>query len=89
MTVQELMEMLEDMPQDAEVRLAMQPNWPFEYSIGRVIEPAEMAEFAEDAAKDGGNDFDSDDEIPEAVYIGEGTQLGYLPGLVSQTLGWR
>jgi hypothetical protein len=35
MTVGELLELLEDFPEDAEVRLAHQPSWPFEYSIER------------------------------------------------------
>lgn len=38
MTVDELMEVLADMNPDAEVRLAMQPRWAFEYSIGAVVE---------------------------------------------------
>ncbi len=33
MTVNELMTRLEEMPENAEVRLAHQPSWPFEYSI--------------------------------------------------------
>lgn len=33
MRVAELMELLEGMPEDAEVRLAQQPRWVFEYSI--------------------------------------------------------
>ena len=33
LTVADLIEFLEDCNPDAEVRLAMQPRWPFEYSI--------------------------------------------------------
>ncbi|MFP3549770.1 hypothetical protein SB861_03510 [Paraburkholderia sp. SIMBA_049] len=33
MKVADLMEMLEGLPEDADVRIAQQPNWPFEYSI--------------------------------------------------------
>lgn len=33
MTVGELIELLEDMDHDLEVRFAQQPNWPFEYSV--------------------------------------------------------
>ena len=33
MLVRELIEMLEDCDEHAEVRLAHQPSWPFEYSI--------------------------------------------------------
>ncbi|WP_429554282.1 hypothetical protein [Paraburkholderia sp. MM5477-R1] len=38
MRVEELMEVLEGLPPHAEVRLAQQPNWPFEYSIGDIAE---------------------------------------------------
>jgi hypothetical protein len=79
MRVSELMELLQDLPEDAEVRLAQQPNWPFEYSIGTV-------------AAIGPDDFDEDDEDdapPEVVvYIGEGMQLGYLPGIARNAVGW-
>lgn len=33
MTVGELKEVLDQMDDDIEVRLAMQPSWPFEYTI--------------------------------------------------------
>ena len=38
MTVQELIEYLEGFDGDAEVKLAQQPSWPFEYSIGAIEE---------------------------------------------------
>lgn len=41
MTVAELIQELEYMPGEAEVRFASQPNWPFEYSIRRVAEVIE------------------------------------------------
>jgi hypothetical protein len=81
MTVQELIEMLEDMPAEAEVRLAVQPSWPLEYSIGRVVGPDEI----EDAAEEGGDA----DMATRVVYMAEGAQLGYLPGAASNALGWR
>lgn len=37
MTVQELKDTLEGMDADAEVRLAMQPQWAFEYSINDIV----------------------------------------------------
>lgn len=33
MTAADLIEILEDLDPSTEVRLAMQPSWPFEYSI--------------------------------------------------------
>jgi len=38
MNVGELKMLLEDMDDDMEVRLAMQPNYPMEYTIGDVVE---------------------------------------------------
>jgi heme oxygenase len=64
MTAQELIEILEGMEPDAEVRLAMQPQWAFEYSISAAVEAGGM------------------------IYLAEGSQLGYLPGEVSNELGW-
>lgn len=34
MTVEELMDILEDLDPETEVRVAFQPSWPFEYSLG-------------------------------------------------------
>jgi hypothetical protein len=39
MTVGELMEILENLDPDTEVRLATQRQWPFEYTVGGVAEP--------------------------------------------------
>lgn len=38
MNVGQLIEMLQDMNPDHEVRLAFQPEWPFEYRMGPVLE---------------------------------------------------
>jgi len=66
MTVQELINELEYLNPEAEVRFASQPSWPFEYSITEVVV--------------------SDEE--EIAYLGEGRQIGYLPGNVTDKLGW-
>lgn len=44
MTVEELIIELESLPEDAEIRLAMQPSWPFEYGIGCVTEAVSFPE---------------------------------------------
>lgn len=75
MTVEELMDLLGDLPSDMEVRFASQPNYPFEYSIdGAVVVEVE-------------NKRTGDSE--EILYLEEGHQIGYLPGSVSEELGWR
>jgi hypothetical protein len=66
-------------PEDSvEVRLAFQPNWPFEYSIddGPGITIVEVQNDA----------YERHDKI---IYLPEGQQLGYLPGVASKALGWR
>ena len=37
MTVIELLEALSDLPEDAEIMLASQPAWPFEYTLGEPV----------------------------------------------------
>lgn len=80
MTIQELIESLQAMIEngeadaETEVRIAHQPSYPFELSIQGV----EAADLSEDP-----------DNRNVIVYIAEGSQLGYLPGVVSNYLGWR
>ena len=86
MTIKDLIEELEQMAEfcgeDTEVRLATQPSWPFEYSIGAVA-AVNLNDDDEDGVERDG------DEEEYVVYIGEGRQLAYLPGIASQELGWR
>ncbi len=91
MTVGELKEMLEDLDDAMEVRLAHQPSWPFEYSIrdGLVMDikgcdPEDLPETDMDGSR-----FVDDHEPEEILYLVEGRQIGYLPGVVSKALGWR
>ncbi len=85
MTVKELIEMLENQPQDAEVQLAIQPSWAFAHSIAGVAGPDEMRahlmdEFEDDDDDDGELEAEALDKVDcSIVYIGEGGQLGYLP----------
>ena len=74
MNVRELIKELECYPAYLEVKLAQQPNWPFQYSIGDVVE-AQLDD--EDPSK--GN----------AVFIGECEQEEYLPYSASCALGWK
>lgn len=82
MTINEMIETLKDLAEefgeDAEVRLAQQPNWPFEYSIGGIV----GVDLSEDEEEE-------DDQKEKIVYIGEGRQLGYLSGCASSELGWK
>jgi hypothetical protein len=98
MTVGELKGILEDLDDDIEVRFASQPSWPFEYSLSA----AEAVDILGDENADDGDleldqnqdTMDSDDypsapKMQEILYLVEGEQIGYLPGIVSQRIGWR
>jgi hypothetical protein len=77
LTLRDFIDTLEDLADehgtDTEVRLAFQPTWPFEHSIGGI----EAVTLREDGGK------------TPVVYIGEGRQLGYLPGAAAVALGWQ
>jgi hypothetical protein len=99
MTIAELKEAIQDLPDDAEVRLAQQPRWAFEYEIGHTAyienlenqsDPASLG--AKAAAEDDEDDEDSTppdfNGAPGIFYIGEGSQIGYLPGQATEELNW-
>ena len=81
MIVYELKMLLEDLDEDAEVRLAMQPSWPMEYTIGDVVLVEENSSYPM-------SEHRADEYEPGIVYISEGDQLGYLPQRVTEDLGW-
>jgi hypothetical protein len=86
MTLRDLIDRLTDLAEeygeDTEVRLAFQPSWPFEHSIGEVaaVDPSEPHPQMEED--------DAPGKTP-VVYLGEGSQLGYLPGAAARELGWK
>jgi hypothetical protein len=69
LTIRELIKALESYPPDAEVRIAHQPMWPFEYGAWGVISDAEL-----------GGDSAADSMIPtvKAVWIVEGKLIGHF-----------
>ena len=73
MTVRELIEELRLVDQDAKVRFASQPSWPFEYSINGVVQTTVR---------------DREDNEIDMVYLEEGRQVGYLPKEAKDELGW-
>ncbi len=79
MTVRELIEELRLMDQDAKVRFASQPSWPFEYSINGVIQTT---------VNKPGKYTDFGYEQEDVVYLEEGQQIGYLPKEAKDELGW-
>jgi hypothetical protein len=83
MKVGQLIELLESMPEDADVRIAHQPAYPFECGIGAVaaIGPDDFTPDEFEDVNENGSEV--------IVYLGEGEQFGYLPGVVSRALGWK
>ncbi|WP_158851193.1 hypothetical protein [Saccharothrix deserti] len=59
------------------VRLATQPGYPMEHALGRVVCTPD------DAEGDGTPPTD-----PPVVWLGAGDQVGYLPALAANALGW-
>jgi hypothetical protein len=78
MTVGDLREMIEGLDDGVEMRIAHQPSYTFEYSIANAVIIGGPL---------GANDEEEHDE--PVVYLVEGSQIGYLPGNVSRTIGWR
>ena len=79
MTARDLIEELEyaisiNGDNDVEVRMAQQPKWAFEYSIDEAV-TIEV-------------DDEDTDEKEKIVYLGEGSQIGYLNEDASRELGW-
>jgi hypothetical protein len=102
LTVKELRDMLEEMPDDAEVRFAQQPSYPLEYTVRDVVQvdvngmtEDEELEVENICEETGANRFDVEANImngrePEwVVYLVEGQQIGYLPGCAASEIGWR
>jgi hypothetical protein len=84
MNVGDLKRLLEDVDDDAEVRFASQPSWPFEYSIADVHEhwPGGPSPYPDEEPG-----YDEFEDNP-VVYLVEGRQLAYLPGDVARDIGW-
>ena len=100
MNVYELKRLLEDFDDDAEVRLASQPSWPLEYHVSDVIWIDKSANGTLRArsswvTKLPYNGEESEEEVeenedfdPGVIYLVEGEQIGYLPEVVKDELGW-
>jgi len=103
MKITELIDILEDLKHevgdDAEVRFASQPTYPFEYSIREVhaLSKYQRLYMAQDAMREEGMteeeieenlDRESIENSENVVYLEEGCQIGYLPGEAKDYIGW-
>ena len=100
--IQELEELAEEAGPDTEVRLAIQPTYPFQHAIADVVLVGPEDElYCDDCevawdvhAEEGcGPTFgpDHEDADDPVIYLGEGGQLHpypYLPGVARDALGW-
>ena len=90
MNVRDLIAALQDMPEDAEVRLATQPNYPIAYTIAGVVPPEALA--AEEECEAHGRHFCDEDEcLDPVVWITEGGQpvdSPYAPRSVFDAVAW-
>jgi hypothetical protein len=76
-TVRDLIAALIVYDLDTPIRLATQPGHPIEHTLGQVVCTPD------DAEGDGTPRTD-----PPVVWLGEGQQVGYLPGLARSALEW-
>lgn len=103
MTLSELIEHLSMLAEGldfdkVEVKLAHQPRWPFELSIGEPVLHDPLEEWEEENALTSSDDPDyeawlADRAIaegkPKTIFIPEGGSQDYLRGSVAKQLGWR
>ena len=103
MTLSELIEHLSMLAEghdfdEVEVKLAHQPRWPFELSIGEPVLHDPLAEWEEENALASSDDPDyeawqADRAIaegkPKTIFIPEGGRQEYLRGSAAKQLGWR
>lgn len=83
MTVGHLIKILEVLDEDMEIRMASQPNWPFEYSIFGVTTKSRYSD-EEDGREDDppgdppdGPPEEQKEDPPDIAFIVEGEQLCY------------
>ena len=105
MTLSELIEHLSMLAEgldfdEVEVKLAHQPRWPFELSIGEPVLHDPLEEWEEEYGADEAAADDPDrvawladrtiaEGKPKTIFIPEGGRQEYLRGGVATLLGWR
>ncbi len=66
MKVRDLLELLADYDEDAEVRIAHQPNWPLRLELDRIVSSEELADEDEN---DGFGDDEDNDPKEQLVWL--------------------
>ena len=87
MNAKQLIEILEDLDPETEIRYMSQPSWPFEYSIGRTLYVPEDGHHFTPVTDDDDPDMDADgcrdcggDEPDHDTFVPEGgaERVAYL-----------
>jgi hypothetical protein len=86
--IQELDYIADDYGEDMPVYLAEQPGYPFMYSVRNVAIVTDYDEDEDDQDENDDDKYDDKNVRGMAVFIGEGSQLAYLPKFVSDEIGW-
>lgn len=76
-TVGDLLDALSDYDPNTPVRWAHQPAWPMEYTLGHVV-----------CTPDDAEGTGTEPTQAPVVWLGEGREVGYLPGAAANALGW-
>lgn len=90
MNVRDLIAALQDMPADAEVRLATQPNYPVAFTIEGVVSPDALAGEVECEAH-GNYSCEEGECLGHVVWITEGghpEDSPYAPPAVFDAVAW-
>lgn len=87
MNVGQLKEMLEQYDDDADVRIASQPNYPFEYRLAGLVSAAEV-EANQRYEEHGEAVAAASVTAPNVVYLAEGGQIGYSKRAIWEALEW-
>jgi hypothetical protein len=77
MKVHQLIKALQELNPGAEVRLATQRHWPFEYTIAGVVINDELTQPGRVSDDELADADESEDDLTDVVWIVEGDQIGY------------
>lgn len=81
MRKRDLVEILEELEDDDEVRIAHQPSWPFEYSIDdRAMTVVDIEQRQTDLANSGDDDDGLGSGMPAGIEGGDTYRISYAAG---------
>ena len=87
MTVQELIDALEQMDPDAEVQLATQPNYPLAYYLAGAVHSSDLEQSEEEMAEDNWQGRSDSEDTPGVCWLAQGSHTEDPYGVPSGV--WR